>query len=91
MALGSCNSETPQHHAGIIINQMGLLIPAVLGQAKDLSEEYLYEVKKETFGLDAICLWIPPFSYYLLHVPVRTIPNALLGGNSIIGSPPDGE
>ena len=57
---------------------MGLLIPNMLGHAKALSEDYLHQVKKKTLGLDAICLWIPPFSYYLLHVPVRIIPVALL-------------
>ena len=57
---------------------MGLLIPKMLGHARDLSEDYLYQVKKKTLGLDAICLWIPPFFYYLLHVPVRLIPCALL-------------
>ena len=57
---------------------MGLLIPKMLGHAKALSEDYLHQVKKKTLGLDAICLWIPPFSYYLLHVPVRIIPVALL-------------
>ena len=50
----------------------------MLGQAQALSEDYLYEVKNKTLGLESICLWIPPFSYYFLHVLVRTIPNALL-------------
>ena len=57
---------------------MGLLIPAMLGQAQAISEDYLYDVKRATLGFDTICLWIPPFSYFSVHVLVRAIPNALL-------------
>ena len=43
-----------------------------------LSENFLYKVKGETLGLQTLCLWVPPFSYYLFHVLIRLIPSALL-------------
>ena len=65
-------------HSGNIMNQLGLLILKVLDTAMALSENFLHKVKGGTLGLQTLCLWVPPFSYYLFHVVIRLIPIALL-------------
>ena len=71
-------SSPISHHSGSIMNQLGLMILKVLDTAMTLSENFLYKVKGETLGLQTLCLWVPPFSYYLFHVLIRLIPSALL-------------